>query len=70
MGLDLVDSSLAKNSHDEIDILIGSDYYYDIIIGEIVRGEGGPVAVNSKLDGFSLGHQETLEKITMQHYRT
>jgi hypothetical protein len=36
-GLDLADSSLAENSHDEI-----------IVIGEIVRGEGGPVAVNSK----------------------
>ena len=48
MGLDLADSSLAENSHDEIDILIGSDYYYDIVIGEILREEGGPVAVNSK----------------------
>ena len=36
MGLDLADSSLAENSHDEIDILIESDYYYDIVIGEIV----------------------------------
>ena len=46
--LDLADSSLSENGHDEIDILIGSDYYYDVVIGEVVRGESGPVAVSSK----------------------
>ena len=48
MGLDLADSSLVQtNNQDDgvIDILIGSDYYYDIVMGEIVRGESGPVAV-------------------------
>ena len=36
-------------STQQIDILIGSDYYYDFISGEVVRGETGPVAVGSKL---------------------
>ena len=32
-----------------IDILIGADHYYDIIIGEVIRGSAGPVAISSKL---------------------
>ena len=47
-GLELADSSLSENGHDEIDTLRGSDSYYDVVIGEIVRGESGPVAVSSK----------------------
>ena len=48
-GLDLADCCVtdAHNSNIDIDILIGSDYYYDFITGEIIRGEGGPVAINS-----------------------
>ena len=46
MGLDIVDSSLIQTNNQDngvIDIVIGSDYYYDIVMGEIVRGEIGPV---------------------------
>ena len=33
----------------EIDLLIGSDKYYDIVYGDIFRGVGyGPVAIASK----------------------
>ena len=32
-----------------VDILIGSDYYWDIIKNEVVRGESGPVAIKSKV---------------------
>ena len=47
--LDLADCCIndAHTSNIDIDILIGSDYYYDFITGEIIRGEGGPVAINS-----------------------
>ena len=31
-----------------IDVLIGSDYYWDFVTSEIVRGDFGPTAVNSK----------------------
>ena len=33
---------------DSIDVLIGSDHYWDIVTGDVVRGDG-PVAVHSKL---------------------
>ena len=44
--LDLADSP--ANDHDSVDILIGSDYYWDIVTGESIRGEFGPTAINSK----------------------
>ena len=45
-SLELVDSSEAG----EPDILIGSDYYWSIVTGEIVRGgDREPVAVRTKL---------------------
>ena len=47
--LDLADCCItdAHTSNIDIDILIGLDYYYDFITGEIIRGEEGPVAINS-----------------------
>ena len=32
-----------------ISLLIGADYYYDFIVGNVVKGNTGPVAVKSKL---------------------
>ena len=32
-----------------VDIPIGSDYYWDIIENEVVRGESGPVTIKSKV---------------------
>ena len=34
---------------EEIDILIGSNFYWNIVMGEVVKADKGPVAVNSKL---------------------
>ena len=31
-----------------IDVLIGSDYYWDIIMSESIRADYGPTAINSK----------------------
>ena len=36
------------DSQDNIDVLIGSDYYWDIITGEVARGDDKLVAVSSK----------------------
>ena len=44
--LELADSAESLNS---IDILIGSDHYWDFITGESIRGDFGPTAVKSKL---------------------
>ena len=37
-----------SNSEDSIDVLIGSDYYWDFVTSEIVRGDFGPTAFNTK----------------------
>ena len=31
----------------DIDILIGDDYYWDFFSGEVIRGHGGPVAMET-----------------------
>jgi len=43
--LDLADNS--ANHQGGIDVLVGSDYYWQIVTGDVVSGESGPVAVNS-----------------------
>ena len=47
-GQELANKVDAESS-DAINILIGADLYYDIVIGNVIRGEEGPVAVASKL---------------------
>ncbi len=55
-GLQLADDNLLSNDTDsDVDILIGSDYYYDIITGEIQRGGVGPCAVNSEFGWLTCG---------------
>ena len=48
MGLDLADSSDGC-SRLEVDILVGSDQYWDLITGKTRRGASGPVAINTRL---------------------
>lgn len=48
LGLELADTSLVTDAPMNIDILIGSDHYFDVVTDDILRGENGPVAVNTK----------------------
>ncbi len=48
MGLDLADPSDGRSRLD-IDILVGSDQYWDLTTGETRRGRSGPVAINTEL---------------------
>ena len=56
-GLKLADYS---DSEDSIDVLIGSDYYWDFVTSEIVRGDFGPTAVNSKFGWLLSGPTESV----------
>ena len=49
-----------SNSEDSIDVLIGSDYYWDFVTSEIVRGDFGPTAVNSKFGWLLSGPTESV----------
>ena len=33
----------------EVDVLIGSDYYWEVVTGKVCRGTGGPVAIHTVL---------------------
>ena len=48
MGLDLADFSDATSSL-HVDLLTGSDYYWDLVTRNICRGDGGLTAIHTKL---------------------
>ena len=66
-GLELADP-LDEDNESRIDILIGSDFYWNIVTGDIIRGGSGPIAVRSKLGwlltGPSEGYVSSDDKIT------
>ena len=68
-GLKLADYS---NSEDSIDVLIGSDHYWDLVTSEIVRGDFGPTAVNSKFSWLLSGQKESVinQETTMTNLTT
>jgi hypothetical protein len=47
-SLDLADFA-DTSSRFKVDILIGSDYYWSLVTGEICRGDSGPIAIHTKL---------------------
>ena len=51
----------------EIDILIDSNFYWSIVTGEVVRGEGGLVAVNSKLGWLLSGPTDSQDIYPLSH---
>ena len=48
LSLDLADYSDGKNKL-EVDMLIGSDFYWDLVTGGVSRSVQGPVAIHTKL---------------------
>ena len=60
LGLDLADHVLESDSSESnIDVLIGSDYYWDVVTGDIERGDGQLVAVRSKFGWLVSGPVRT-----------
>ena len=53
--LELADSG-DIGSNLEIGIFIGSDYYWNLVTGRVVKGDSGPTAIELGLDGYSLDH--------------
>ena len=46
-GLNIADS--VDGELKQIDMLIGADFYHDFVLGEVIKGSSGPVAIRSKL---------------------
>ena len=64
-GLTLADSG--TNSQEAIDILIGSNFYWNIVTGEVRRGEDGPVVVNSKFGWLLSGPIQSMASLQAIH---
>ena len=60
-GLQLADSISAEIGQQNIDVLIGSDYYFDVVSGEVIRGSNGPTTVSS-LFGWILSGPTSAEE--------
>ena len=52
-GLEFADD--ISGGDESIDILLGADYYFEIVTGEIIKGEEGPTAVGSKFGWLLIG---------------
>ena len=63
LDLDLADPP--SSGPEAIDILIGSDWYWNIVGGEVIRTQGGPTAVCSKLGWLLSG---TVSSDTSLHH--
>ena len=62
----LADLELADDFSDnsgEIDLLIGSDFYWTIATGEVLRTNGGPTAMSSKLGWLLSGPTEAMHSL-------
>ena len=54
-------------SDSSVDVLIGSDYYWDVVDGEIIRGAGGLVAVRSKFGWLLSGPVQSKDCKNITH---
>ena len=59
-NLDLADEEPDEVCSNSIDILIGIDYYWQVVIGDIIYGEIGPVALNSHFGWLVSGPTKSL----------
>ena len=70
-NLDLADPA-DKNDQMAIDMLIGSDYYWELTTGKIIRGESGPVAIHTRLgwvlSGPADSQHTTVSEPNRYHY--
>ena len=63
VGLDLADPA-EDSSQLEVDVLVGSDQYWDLASGEIRRGQFGPVAINTELGWVLSGPADQIQPCT------
>ena len=61
-GLQLADTTSAEIGQQNIDVLIGSDYYFDVVSGHVIRGSSGPTAVSSLFGWISVSGPTSAEE--------
>ena len=71
-GLELADHSDGKSCL-RVDVLIGSDYYWELVTGSVCRSAGGPTAIHTKLGWVLSGptlassHSQCLANLVTTH---
>ena len=60
--LDLADMAQEVGSATTPQVLIGSDYYWQFVTGQIIRGESGPVALQTRLGWVLTGPVSSVEQ--------
>ena len=60
LGLELADFSSSESSL-PVDLLIGADYYWELVTGRVCRGSNGPTAVHTKLGWVLSGPSSHVE---------
>ena len=55
------------DSREAIDVLIGLNFYWNIVTGDLRRGEYGPTAISSKFGWLLSGPTQTLGLIEPTH---
>ncbi|PFX15799.1 hypothetical protein AWC38_SpisGene19971 [Stylophora pistillata] len=66
-GLELAEASIVEGDAQNIDFLIGSHYFFDVVSGDVIRGESAPLAVSSMFAWILSGHtsvEESREKFS------
>ena len=66
-GLDLADAGHAGDNL-EIDLLIGSDHYWKLVTGRVLKGVEGPTAIETQLGWVLSGPAEGLEESTIVNF--
>ena len=66
-GLELADPGV-DGSDLETDLLIGSDHYWKVVTGRVVRGNNGPTAIETRLGWVLSGPAEELQEDTVINF--
>ena len=64
--LELADSNCTDQTNN-IDVLIGSNYYWSVVTGKLVKGNSGPVAMNSIFGWLLSGSVDSCSSIYTNH---
>lgn len=61
VSLDLADCSDGESAMG-VDVLVGSDYYWDLVTGDVCRGNSGPTAIHTRLGWVLSGPTQAKEQ--------
>ena len=64
LGLEVADSADGDDILG-VDVLIGSDWYWSLVTGKVIRGKSGPMAIHTKVGWILLGPATNLTTVNL-----